>query len=193
MLVASVVALTLCTPLRAQSAVAPSRRFWAALDASAAGLRLGGDPYDSPVVGRIAASLHLGVTASRRVALGLEVGAWQASPPLALSRSVVFGLVGAQWQPTRWPAWLSGRVGALAYKETAPGGSQRSASAIAVEVGLGYDIPLSPAWALTPHLSYLTTFGVGVSGYGTRNGEPLDLRGMTPQLLRAGVRLTWRE
>ncbi len=141
----------------------------------------------------VAARFRTSLTVDPAWTIGLETSIWTKRFERADGQSLAqlgFVAVAAQWYPAGGSEFfVSGSAGVAMFHEAitntgAPAGTVSSANP-AVAVGLGWDIPVTGRWGVTPYLDFLIAgaSSANVNGAGVRQR-------FRPGLVQIGVALT---
>jgi hypothetical protein len=135
-------------------------------------------------------SVRLGGRVSRRLLIGAEVNAWRRTTPddTTVNENLwVFSAV-SYWYPTlRRPLYWKVGAGAVSYRledET----EAITATALGVQLGVGYDFPLAGRWFFSPFASaFVASWGGGFKF----NGAEID-QDLSATLVQVGFAVTRR-
>ncbi len=175
-------------PSMAQEQPTPRSGFWAngglgmALGAAGCNVCTG-----SREVG-VAATLGGGMVLTPAFALGLDANGWTASAGnVDLRMGSVTGVL--LWYPNPRSSWyFSFGTGLMWYRaaDDDPDGTPITSQSLGLRVGLGYDVPLSEQFAVTPFFNFVGSMGADL----TAEGE--SLTGTRLTLLQLGASITYR-
>ena len=105
-----------------------------------------------------AADIAVGAWVSPRTTLGGEIGAWRLGGDEATQRVVLLSVVGQRY-PFSLPAFFKLGVGVMNYSSS-DGEASLAATSLALQAGIGADIPVAGKYVLVPQ----ATFVQGVNG-----------------------------
>lgn len=159
LILAALIFLAQLVQAQAPARTAPSvGGFWYGFGLGAGAVRLSCDICQAETHAGAVAAFRLGGAPSARLRLGLEASGWgEASGDLRRRQGSLTAI--AQWRiapRSRWHA--TGGAGVTAFRVSEDGLSL-STTVPAFHLGLGYEIPLTPAYALVPALGVSRSLG----------------------------------
>jgi hypothetical protein len=175
--------LFLAQVVQAQPARPPRGGFWYGLGLGAGALRLSCDLCRPDTHTGAVATLRIGGSPSRQLRLGLEATGWGEPSGDLLRREATIGLA-AQWRVNPRARWVLLGSGGASWLRISEAGTAITSTAPFILAGVQYEIPLAPAYALTP------TIGVSRSFAGVLRLDGSEVtRGAGVTRVQAGVGL----
>lgn len=107
-----------------------------------------------------AADVSVGGWVGQRTKLGGELGLWRRGGDEASQRTMLLGAVG-QHYPFPFPAFLKAGVGLMTYSATNVDESL-SAGSLALQAGVGVDIPVKGRYVVVPHATLVQGVNSGL-------------------------------
>ena len=158
--------------------------FWIGLGLGAGSLGFGGDVSGVDRETGLSGYLKLGATVSQHFLLGAETNGWTKSESGVNTRVGSLSAVGYVYPSSTSGFFLKGGLGYLAISDNAS--TQSTASGVAAQLGLGYDVRVGGNFSLTPYANYIASSGAELKIGGTGVGGDIN-----PNVLQFGLGVTW--
>jgi hypothetical protein len=158
--------------------------FWIGFGLGAGSLGFGGDVSGVDRETGLSGYFKLGAAVSPHFLLGAETNGWTKSEGGVTTSAGALSAVGYVYPRATGGLFLKGGLGYLAISDNAD--YQGSASGLAAQLGVGYDVRVGSNFSLTPYANYLASSGAELKIDGSGVGANIN-----PNVFQFGLGVTW--